>query len=183
MHVASNSTQVTWTFLHPNPPHPFTQVTWTILHPTPSHPTPTLHARYMSVITPHPTPPLPLSGNPRPQGYIYMCVCVCTYTLYIYIQTYHTKIDGTIWKSFGLDPYMVCFPSFSLDFVIRISPGDGGLGASALSAERPTHRHRWWAASCPGSPSRCRSSEDGGKVSMKSPKSQKLMHKKKICFF
>ena len=52
MHVASNSTQVTWTFLHPTPPHPFTQVTWTLLHPT---------------------PPLPPSGTPAPKGiYIYI---------------------------------------------------------------------------------------------------------------
>ena len=136
--------------------------------------------------------------------YIYVCVCAYVHILYLlyiyiyvhsiyiyilYIQTYHTKTDGTIWKSFGPDPYMVCFPWFSLDFeifrichVIRISPGDGGLGASAPSAERPTRRHRWWAASCPGSPSRCRSSEDGGKVSMKSTKSPKMMHKK-TCFF
>ena len=60
MHVASNSTQVTWTFLHPTPPHPtpphpFTQVTWTLLHPTPPHPPP--------------------RGTPAPKGiYIYiMC--------------------------------------------------------------------------------------------------------------
>ena len=99
-------TQVTWTLLHPTPPHPhpsrklheryctpphhtltlhasymnviawlmhdkyFTQVTWTLLHPTPPHPNPSrklherycmthawqvLHASYMNVITPHPT--------------------------------------------------------------------------------------------------------------------------------
>ena len=40
---------------HRTPPHPFTQVTWTLLHPTPPHPT-----------------PFPLSGNPRPLGYIYI---------------------------------------------------------------------------------------------------------------
>ena len=65
MHVASNSTQVTCTFLLP----------------TPLHPTPPLHASYMNVITPHPTPPHPFppSGNPRPQGCIYIYI-------YIYIS-------------------------------------------------------------------------------------------------
>ena len=74
MHVASNSTQVTWTFLHTTPPHS-----------TPSRKlherfyTPPLHASYMNVITPHPTPSPP-RGTPAPKGiyiiYIYICVCV-----------------------------------------------------------------------------------------------------------
>ena len=57
-------------------PHLFTQVTWTLLHPTPPHPTPSrkLHERYYT--TPHPTPSPP-SGTPAPKGiYIYMYICI-----------------------------------------------------------------------------------------------------------
>ena len=80
MKVASNSTQVTWMFLHPTPSRKLHERFYT----------PPLHASYMHVITPHPTPsrklheryytpphptpphPFPPRGTPAPKGvYIY----------------------------------------------------------------------------------------------------------------
>ena len=70
MHIASNSTQVTWTFLHSTPPHP-----------TPSR---KLHERYYT--PPHPTPPHPFPprGTPAPKG-IYI------YTHITEVSAQHTK--------------------------------------------------------------------------------------------
>ena len=73
-HVASTSTQVTWTLLHTTPPHPTTQ------HQRSIH----FHASYMNVIAPDPTPPHPPAKPHPPRVYIiYIYICTHTHVSYI----------------------------------------------------------------------------------------------------
>ena len=106
MHVASNSTQVTCTFLLP----------------TPLHPTPPLHASYMNVITPHPTPPLPPLGEPPPPRVIIYCIQVymLCYNIYIYIRYIYIHIIYLILMCIYILYYLYTLQKRSLYVIIYV---------------------------------------------------------------